>query len=252
MSHPTHTSFDVAVVGGGVCGLVVAWRARARGLSRRRARPRRARRAGPRASRPGCSRRSRRPTPASATLLTLGLAERAALAVVRGRARGRDRDRRRATARPGRSSSRATATRPRRWSASWRCASGSACGPSASLPRRRARSSRRLHPRCAPRSRCPAITASTRARCSTRWSRRPSAPASCCAPARRSRGVLVDGGRVAGVELAAARPSPPTRRRRGGRLERSGARPAAGRPRARAPGQGPDPARCATARAPGC
>ena len=33
MSHPTHTSFDVAVVGGGVCGLVVAWRARARGLS---------------------------------------------------------------------------------------------------------------------------------------------------------------------------------------------------------------------------
>jgi len=28
-----HTSFDVAIVGGGVCGLVVAWRARARGLT---------------------------------------------------------------------------------------------------------------------------------------------------------------------------------------------------------------------------
>ena len=39
-----HRRYDVAVVGGGVVGLAVAWRARARGLSRRRARPRRARR----------------------------------------------------------------------------------------------------------------------------------------------------------------------------------------------------------------
>lgn len=33
MVEPQHTSFDVAVVGGGVCGLVVAWRARERGLT---------------------------------------------------------------------------------------------------------------------------------------------------------------------------------------------------------------------------
>jgi glycine oxidase len=33
LPNATHTSYDVAVVGGGVCGLVIAWRARARGLS---------------------------------------------------------------------------------------------------------------------------------------------------------------------------------------------------------------------------
>ncbi len=33
MVDPKHTSYDVAVVGGGVCGLVAAWRARARGMS---------------------------------------------------------------------------------------------------------------------------------------------------------------------------------------------------------------------------
>jgi glycine oxidase len=33
LPNATHTSYDVAVVGGGICGLVVAWRARARGLS---------------------------------------------------------------------------------------------------------------------------------------------------------------------------------------------------------------------------
>ena len=33
LSHTQHTSYDVVIVGGGACGLAVAWRARARGLS---------------------------------------------------------------------------------------------------------------------------------------------------------------------------------------------------------------------------
>lgn len=33
MSHSEHTSYDVAIVGGGACGLATAWRARARGMT---------------------------------------------------------------------------------------------------------------------------------------------------------------------------------------------------------------------------
>ncbi|HEY5143854.1 MAG TPA: FAD-dependent oxidoreductase, partial [Solirubrobacteraceae bacterium] len=33
LSHTQHTSYDVVIVGGGACGLAVAWRARGRGLS---------------------------------------------------------------------------------------------------------------------------------------------------------------------------------------------------------------------------
>ena len=124
---------------------------------------------GPRASPPGCSRRSPRPTPASAPLLELGLrsAQRwPAFAAELGEVSGVDVGYR---ARAARSCSPATATRPRRSSASARCASASGCASSALLPSaaRRARARARAR-RCAARSTCPTTTRSTRAACARR------------------------------------------------------------------------------------
>ena len=63
---------DVAVVGGGPIGLACAWRAARRGLSRRRAR--RAASPAPGTSPPACSRRSPRPSSASARCSSWGCA----------------------------------------------------------------------------------------------------------------------------------------------------------------------------------
>ena len=92
-------------------------RARARAVGRR-ARPRRARRAGPRAWPPGCSRRSPRPTPASGALLELGLRSARALAGLRRASWARSAASTSAIGRAARCCSPATATRPRRSSAS--------------------------------------------------------------------------------------------------------------------------------------
>ena len=227
------SSYDVAVVGGGVVGLAVAWRAaRARAVacscsSAASSAP------GPRASPPGCSRRSPRPTPASAALLELGL--RSARRWPAFAAELAEASRRRRRLPPVRHAlSPATATRPRRSSAS--------CDL-----RERARAARRA--RCCPARRAalePALAPTLRARAATcpattrvdprAWSLR-----SRCARGRRERAgaraarpaSTVDG-IVAG---GACRAEQVVRRRR-----RRGRARSARRARVRAPGQGPDPA----------
>ena len=144
-SRPRLRRFDVAVVGGGLIGLAVAWRAAARGLRGVRARPRRARPRHVARRRPGCSRRSRRPTRASRRSCASG-----------SRAPGRgppsppssrpQRHRRSTSARTARCSSPATATRPRRSTASSRCARRFGLRAERLLPSR----ARRAEPALAP------------------------------------------------------------------------------------------------------
>ena len=136
-SHRHLPHADVAVVGGGVIGLAVAWRARSAGCESS-CRPRRARRPAPRAWPPGCSRRSPRPTRRSARCCAPASRARALLAARSPTScadvSGVDVGLPRAAARCW---SPATATRPRHWSASsscasaWGCASSACCGSEA-------------------------------------------------------------------------------------------------------------------------
>ena len=131
-------SFDVAVVGGGAIGLACAWRAQQRG----------ARVVVIDAGEPGAWH------VAAGMLAPVSEAEFGERALLRARAgeraplRGRSapRSRTRATARSARWSSRATATRPRRSTASPSSAAGSGCRSSGCARRRRAR----LEPALAP------------------------------------------------------------------------------------------------------
>ena len=156
-------SFDVAVVGGGAIGLACAWRAQQRG----------ARVVVIDAGEPGAW------NVAAGMLAPVSEAEfgeRELLAARAWRARAATRTsapswRTRATARPARWSSRATATRPRRSTASPRSGASSACRSSGCARRRRGASSRRWRRRSASRSTSRATTRSTRASSSPRSAR---------------------------------------------------------------------------------
>ena len=162
-------SYDVAVVGGGIVGLAVAWRARAARAVGGRARPRRAGRGdlarGRRDARAGRRGRRRRARRCSSS----GCAARArwpAFAAELGEVSGVDvgyRDVRHAACSP------AIATRPRRSSASATLRERFGLRVErAAAQRARAGSSRRSRRRCAARCTCPTTTPSTRAACAPR------------------------------------------------------------------------------------
>ena len=229
------TSRDVAVVGGGVIGLAVAWRAAQRGLAVACSSAASSARA-PRTSRPGCSRRSPRPTPASATLLALGLRSARAWPAFAAELEASPAPTS-ATARAARCSSPATATRPRRSSASARCASASGLAVERLLPSAARRARARAGAVAAARARRPRRPRGRPARAVSRSPRRRGAPASRCARARsstrrRSRPPR-SGVRLAGGDVRAARV-----------VVAAGAwsRRARGPPASRAAGQGPGPA----------
>ena len=173
----TPSSHDVAVVGGGVIGLAVAWRARARGPARACVLERGELGAGDLARRRRDARAGQpRPTRGERALLAPRPARaRGAGRAFAARARRTSAASTSATARAARSSSRATATRPRRSSASARCASASACASSALLPS----AARALEPALAPTLRARARRARRPRRRSRAWS--------CAALARAAR-----------------------------------------------------------------
>ena len=181
----TAQSFDVAVAGGGVIGLAVAWRAAQAGADVVVLHASRDGAAWPVVRRHACAGRRGAVRPRRA----------ACASAWRARAAGRTSPTR-SPPRPGatpatcaaaRSSSRATATRPRRSSASSPIAPSATCPSSACCPPRPAASSPRWARACAWPSTSPATTRSTPARCATRWPRPSAAPAASCARARRWR-----------------------------------------------------------------
>ena len=148
---------------------------------------RRARRGDVARRRRACSRRSPRPTPASRRCSRLGLAARARWPAFAAELREAARRRRRLPRVRHAASSRATATRPRRSSASARCASASGCGRAAAARRGAPRSSPRWRRLCALALDVPDDHAvDPRLVVAALAARLPSAPASVLRPAPRS------------------------------------------------------------------
>ena len=130
--HTTHHPIDVAVLGGGVAGLAVAWRARARGLTVC-VLDRGELGAGTSRVAAGMLAPVTEADAGERPLLALGLRQRSPTSLPNWRRRPASRS---ATGAAARSSSRATATRPRRWTASSRCAPPRAGGRAPAAVRR--------------------------------------------------------------------------------------------------------------------